>query len=276
MIRKYLSFAGPVVLITMLSLAVWLFAKAGGSIAFPTSRELTGASMWRHIFAGSALWVVIYGTFMPNSCDSTRSAKSKPCITRGNFFGTLLNMRFFAGIVTVLSGAQFKINGQIIENPQDAVEKIPNTALLAVACTALAVLTIAVSLLANFVAPIHMFTGLMPRTLDFRRTAVLTTVPGIVLLPWNPDDSPTVITYFLGGGSSSTARGQHTDPPRTGTIRGETRHAAEELNHADTRRQREHHGIHDRSDRDHRPRRGSREHRDRRADPTVRRGVGRG
>src|SRR5699024_1384281 len=152
MIRKYLSFAGPIVLVTMLSLAVWLFVKAGGSIAFPTNREVTGPGMWRHIFAGSALWVVIYGTFMLNFCDFTRSAKSQPCITRGNFFGILLNMLFFAGIVTVMSGAQFKINGQIIENPQDVVEKIPNTALLAAACIALTVLTIAVNLLANFVA----------------------------------------------------------------------------------------------------------------------------
>lgn len=199
MIRKYLSFAGPVVLITMLSLAVWLFVKAGGSIALPENNALTGGAMWRQIFTGSALWVVIYGTFMLNVCDFTRSAKSKSCITRGNFFGIFVNMLFFAGIVVVLSGAEFKISGQVIENPQDVVETIPNTGLLALACLALTVLTIAVNLLANFVAPIYMFTNLFPQKLNFRGAAVVTAVLGIVILPWNLYDSPVVINYFLEG-----------------------------------------------------------------------------
>ena len=37
MIRKYEAFAGPVILLTMLALAVWLFIKAGASIAFSTA-----------------------------------------------------------------------------------------------------------------------------------------------------------------------------------------------------------------------------------------------
>ena len=199
MIRRYLSFAGPVVLITMLSIAAWLFFSAGGSIAFPAGRELSGAAMWGKIFSGAALWVVIYGTFMLNVCDFTRSAKTRTCVTRGNFVGILVNMMFFAGIVVVLAGAQFQINGQIISNPRDVVETIPNTALLVIACLALIVLTIAVNLLANFVAPIYMLTNLVPRKLNFRSAAVLTAIIGFVILPWNLYNSPEVINYFLGG-----------------------------------------------------------------------------
>ncbi|MDR7302543.1 NCS1 family nucleobase:cation symporter-1 [Haloactinomyces albus] len=199
MIRRYLSFAGPVVLVTLLSIAVWMFIEAGGSIAFPADRGPTGAAMWGEILTGSALWVVIYGTFMLNFCDFTRSAKSKSCITRGNFFGIFVNMLFFAGIVVVLAGAQFRINGQIIESPQDVVEKIPNLLLLSIACLVLVILTIAVNLLANFVAPIYMFTNLLPHKVDFRGAAVLTAIFGLVILPWNLYNSPTMINYFLGG-----------------------------------------------------------------------------
>jgi NCS1 family nucleobase:cation symporter-1 len=199
LIRRYLSFAGPVVLVTMLSIAVWLFVEAGGSVAFPTAHAPTGGAMWGQIFAGAALWVVVYGTFMLNVCDFTRSATSKSCITRGNFFGILVNMLFFAGIVVTLAGAQFHINGKIIHSPQDVVATIPNTALLVIACLALIVLTVAVNLLANFVAPIYMFTNLAPKRINFRRAAVITAVLGLVILPWNLYNTPAVINYFLGG-----------------------------------------------------------------------------
>ena len=61
-IRRYVAFAGPIILITMAALATWIFTRAGGSIAWSTDRPLTGAAMWRQIFAGGALWVSIYAT----------------------------------------------------------------------------------------------------------------------------------------------------------------------------------------------------------------------
>ena len=199
MIRKYEAFAGPIILVTMLALAVWMFWRADGSIALSTTESLTGAVMWREIFVGGALWIAIYGTFVLNFCDFTRSATSRSAITRGNLFGIPVNMLFFGVIVVVLAGGQFKINGQIIESPADIVQTIPSTLLLVLACLALLVLTVAVNLMANFVAPIYMFANLFPRYLTFRRAAVVSALIGLVILPWNLYNNPVVIVYFLGG-----------------------------------------------------------------------------
>ncbi len=199
MIRKYEAFAGPIILVTMLVIAIWMFTRAGGSIALSTSQSLTGGAMWRQIFVGGALWVAIYGTFVLNFCDFTRSAKSRQAITKGNLFGIPINMLFFGCIVVVLAGAQFKINGQIIESPADIVQTIPNTFLLVMACLALLVLTVAVNLMANFVAPIYMLANLFPRHLNFRRAGVVSGLIGLVILPWNLYNNPVVIEYFLGG-----------------------------------------------------------------------------
>lgn len=199
MIRKYEAFAGPIILITMLSIAIWMFIQAGGSIALSTTQSLTGGAMWRQIFVGGALWVAIYGTFVLNFCDFTRSAKSRRAITKGNLFGIPINMLFFGCIVVVLAGAQFQINGQIIESPADIVKTIPNTFLLVMACLALLVLTVAVNLMANFVAPIYMLANLFPRHLNFRRAGVVSGLIGVVILPWNLYNNPGVIEYFLGG-----------------------------------------------------------------------------
>jgi NCS1 family nucleobase:cation symporter-1 len=199
MIRKYEAFAGPIILITMAALAIWMFTKAGYSIAWTTPETKTGLDMWLQIVGGASLWVAIYGTFVLNFCDFTRNATSKKAIVRGNFWGIPLNMLLFGAIVVVLAGAQFKINGQVIESPADIVKTVPNTLLLVLACLALLVLTVAVNLMANFVAPIYALSNLFPKVLDFRRAGLVSGVLGLIILPWNLYNSPAVITYFLGG-----------------------------------------------------------------------------
>ncbi|WP_446462222.1 NCS1 family nucleobase:cation symporter-1 [Streptomyces sp. BRA346] len=199
MIRRYMAFAAPTTLITMCALAVWMFVRADGSIALSVDEPLIGAEMWLQILQGAALWVVIYGTFVLNFCDFTRSAKSRGSIVRGNVIGIPVNMLFFAVIVVVLSGAQFKLDGHVITSPTDIVRTIPNELLLAAASLALITLTIAVNLLANFVAPIYALIDLFPRRLNFRRAGLVSAVIGLVILPWNLYNNPVVVNYFLGG-----------------------------------------------------------------------------
>ena len=199
MVRRYVAFAGPVILVTMLALAVWVFARADFQIALSTDAPLTGLAMWQKIGAGAALWVVIYGTFALNFCDFTRCVAGPSAIVRGNFVGILINMMVFAGIVIVLAGAQFAIDGHIIQSPADIVATIPSDGFRIAASAALVVLTIAVNLVANFVAPIYMLADLAPRVLNFQRAGLVSAVLGVVILPWNLYDSPLVIEYFLGG-----------------------------------------------------------------------------
>jgi NCS1 family nucleobase:cation symporter-1 len=199
MIRKYEAFAGPIILLTMVLLAIWVFTEAHGSVQWTGIRGLEGGEMWRTIFAGGALWVSIYGTFVLNFCDFTRSAVSKKSIVRGNFWGIPINMLLFGAIVVVLAGGQYKINGTIIETPSDIVQSIPNTLFLVLACLAILILTIAVNLMANFVAPVYALTNLFPKRLNFRRAAWVSGTIGLVILPWNLYKSPIVINYFLGG-----------------------------------------------------------------------------
>lgn len=199
MIRKYEAFAGPVILVTFLALAIWMLFESGFNVSMSTGESKTGMDMWIGIFGAAALWVSIYGTFVLNFCDFTRGAVSKKAIVRGNFFGIPLNMLFFGAIVVVLTGTQFSINGTVITSPSDVVGAIPNTILLLLASGALLVLTIAVNLMANFVAPTYALTNLFPKSLNFRKAALISGAIGLVILPWNLYNSPEIINYFLGG-----------------------------------------------------------------------------
>ncbi|GAA2238326.1 NCS1 family nucleobase:cation symporter-1 [Streptomyces nogalater] len=199
MIRRYMAFAAPTTLLTMCALALWMFVRADGSISLSVDAPLTGGAMWLRILQAAALWVVIYGTFVLNFCDFTRSARSRTSIVRGNVVGIPVNMLFFAVIVAVLSGAQFKLDGRVITSPTDIVRTIPSTFLLVTASLALIALTVAVNLLANFVAPVYALVNLFPRRLNFRRAALVSAVLGLVITPWNLYDNPIVVNYFLGG-----------------------------------------------------------------------------
>ncbi|MCZ4136064.1 nitrate reductase, partial [Escherichia coli] len=121
MIRKYEAFAGPVILVTFLGLAIWMLFESGFNVSMSTGEPKSGVEMWTAMFGAAALWVSIYGTFVLNFCDFTRGASSKKAIVKGNFFGIPLNMLFFGAIVVVLTGTQFSINGQVITSPSDIV-----------------------------------------------------------------------------------------------------------------------------------------------------------
>ena len=199
MIRRYEAFAGPVILVTFVLLAASVLVESGGAIVWEAPNAVAGGEMWRQIFGAGSLWVAIYGTFVLNFCDFTRGAKSKAAIAKGNLWGIPVNMLFFGVIVVVLTGGRLAIDGQVITSPTDVVEQIGSTPLLVLGCLALIILTIAVNLMANFVAPSFALANLLPRKLNFRRAAILSGVLGFIILPWNLYNSPVVIVYFLGG-----------------------------------------------------------------------------
>lgn len=198
-IRKYEAFAGPVILVTFVALAGWMLYSSGGTIQWTAPKAITGGAMWMQILGAASLWVAIYGTFVLNFCDFTRGATSRSAVVKGNFWGIPINMLFFGIIVVILTGGQLAIDGTLIHSPTDIVQKIPNTPLLVLASLSLLILTIAVNLMANFVAPALALANLLPRHLNFRRAALVSAVIGFAILPWNLYNSPLVIVYFLGG-----------------------------------------------------------------------------
>lgn len=198
-VRRYEGFAGPVILVTVAALAGWMYTQADATIAWSIREPLTGGEMWRNIFAGGALWLAIYGTLVLNFCDFARSSPCRRTIIVGNFWGLPVNILVFAAITVLLCGAQFQINGQIIESPTQVIASIPNTFFLVLGCLAFLIVTVAVNIMANFVAPAFVLSNLAPKYLNFRRAGLISAAIAVLILPWNLYNSPLVIVYFLSG-----------------------------------------------------------------------------
>ena len=199
MVRRFESLAGPIILIAFSALAAWMYWRSGLSIAWSSGNAPTGAGMWLKVFGAAALWVSLYGTMILNFCDFTRNCPDRRTISVGNFWGLPVNMLGFALIAVVLAGAQFSIDGKLVQSPSEIVAAIPNTAGLVLACLAFLLVTVAVNIMANFVAPAFVLTNLAPKVLNFRRAGLLSATIAVVILPWHLYNSPAVIVYFLGG-----------------------------------------------------------------------------
>ncbi|MCY1422146.1 putative allantoin permease [compost metagenome] len=199
MVRRYESFAGPVILLTFAALAGWMYQRSGFSITWSTGEGYTGSTMWLKVLGAAALWVSLYGTMILNFCDFTRNCPDRRTISVGNFWGLPVNMLGFALIAVVLAGAQLSIDGKLVKSPTEIVASIPDTLGLVLACLAFLIVTVAVNIMANFVAPAYVLTNLAPRLLNFRRAGLLSATIAVLILPWHLYNSPGVIVYFLGG-----------------------------------------------------------------------------
>jgi NCS1 family nucleobase:cation symporter-1 len=109
-----------------------------------------------------------------------------------------VNILVFAAITVVLCGAQFQINGQIIESPTKSSPRSP-TPFLVLGCLGFLIVTVAVNIMANFVAPAFVLSNLAPKYLNFRRAGLISATIAVLILPWNLYNSPLVIVYFLSG-----------------------------------------------------------------------------
>ena len=199
MVRRFESLAGPIILVAFSALAGWMYWRSGLSIVWSSGHAPAGAGMWLKVFGAAALWVSLYGTMILNFCDFTRNCPDRRTISVGNFWGLPVNMLGFALIAVVLAGAQFSIDGKLVQSPSEIVAAIPNTAGLVLACLAFLLVTVAVNIMANFVAPAFVLTNLAPKVLNFRRAGLLSATLAVVILPWHLYNSPAVIVYFLGG-----------------------------------------------------------------------------
>ena len=76
---------------------------------------------------------------------------------------------------------------------------MPNKLFLVLGCLAFLIVTVAVNIMANFVAPAFVLTSLAPHRLSFRRSGLISATIAVLILPWNLYNSPIVIVYFLSG-----------------------------------------------------------------------------
>lgn len=199
-VRRFQDWAGPIVWIVMLLMAVWLFAMADWHLPMNLSvKPLSGGGVVQGILTGAFLLVSTYATMLLNYCDFTRFAKSERAVIVGNFWGIPINFAAFAAISITMTVGTVVVFGKAITDPALILAKVPNTFVLVVGALMFIVATIGVNVVLNFVSPAYDLANVWPKRITFRRGGVISAVLALVVMPWNLYSNPVVVNYFLGG-----------------------------------------------------------------------------
>jgi NCS1 family nucleobase:cation symporter-1 len=199
-IRKFQNYAGAVVSLVMVVLAVIIYFKANGHIDWNYGSKSLTAGERAGVFVGTiGIWFSMFVTLLLNFCDFSRFSTSTKDVLWGNVFGLLVNGFFFASVVVVVTVGGVQVYGHVMTEPTEILAANGNRVVMAVGATLFILATIGVNVIANAVSPAYDFSSIWPNRINFTRGAMITAVLSVFVMPWKLYSSPVAINDFLGG-----------------------------------------------------------------------------
>lgn len=201
-VRHFQGWAGPILWLAMIVLAVWMLWQADWTIAWfegGGENDLSTGEQIYHTFAAAGLTVGVLATLMLNFSDFARYSPSRRSVVTGNVWGLPFNWTAFALTSVIVSAAAVEVYGEAALDPALLLQRVDNDFLVLIGSLVFVVATIGVNIVANFVSPAFDISNVNPRRISFRVGGIITAVLALVSMPWNLYNSPEVIAYFLGG-----------------------------------------------------------------------------
>jgi NCS1 family nucleobase:cation symporter-1 len=189
-IRRFETWAGPLVILVMVPLTIWAIAKAGGiGPVFDAKSKFDGAGAFIFGAGGLLAAVAVYisgswSTMVLNYPDLTRFARSNREQSLGTLIGLPVASVFFYGMATIVVSCTQEITGKALWNPADILVVTGNRPLIAIGAILLIIATLSVNVAANLVSPAYDITNLAPRIFTFRRAGYLAITLAFVYMPW--------------------------------------------------------------------------------------------
>jgi NCS1 family nucleobase:cation symporter-1 len=202
-IKRYLNWAGPLVYIVMIALAVIIWKEAGSGL-------LTELG---NIFAGSggdggtsvSAFVSVVGTMVAyfaaviiNYGDFSRFVKTERQMKWGNFIGLPVSLALFSYLALVITAGTGVLFGKPLTNPSDIVDRVDNTWLTIISALTFFAATVGINLVANFIPPAYDLTNTSPDIISARGGGVITALVAFVVgALWIPTISHLGLAKFV-------------------------------------------------------------------------------
>jgi NCS1 family nucleobase:cation symporter-1 len=201
-VRKLSDFAGTTIWVAMAALAVWVLNKAHWTLDWSYSEAKVPLSSGGSLVAilGAVFLTCAYmGGPMLNFADFTRLAPSERDVRRGNQLGLLVNGIAFCVVAVIIALASVEVYGTAVTDPMQLLADIDSVAMLLVAIIAVAVATVGINIILNFVSPALDFSNVWPSRISFRTGGLITAVLSLLVMPWKLYANPVAVNYFIGG-----------------------------------------------------------------------------
>jgi NCS1 family nucleobase:cation symporter-1 len=203
-IRVLETLSAPFLLLIGVLLLGWAWNRVGSFDALVASQpNAKPIEMSDFLGAGLTTAVSFWGTLALNIPDFSRFARSQKDQIIGQAIGLPGTMAFFAFIGAIVTNATAIIFGARISDPVALLGKIGGPIMTVLAMFALLIATLTTNLAANVVSPANDFSNLAPSKINFRTGAIITSVIGILIMPWKlyNDAASYLFTWLLGYGA---------------------------------------------------------------------------
>ncbi len=197
--------SAPFLLLVGSALVLWAYtaAKGFGPIFAQPSAFATPAAFWPVFGASLTAQVGFWATLSLNIPDFSRFAKNQRSQIVGQAIGLPPTMVLFSFVGIVVTSATVVVFGEAIWDPVQLLSRFQHPVLCVLALLALIIATLSTNLAANVVSPANDFSNLAPRFIGFKTGAIITSVIGILMMPWKLLSLPNgyIFTWLIGYGA---------------------------------------------------------------------------
>jgi len=200
-IRRFETWAGPMIFIVMIPMLIWALNKGHGlgPVLNEPSKHQTTGSFFVHTFIPGIAWFISasWATMVLDLPEPTRLAKPDRAKVLGLFIGLRVATVVFYGMAAIIvSGAQ-AATGNALWNPADVLTVIGSPYLTVIGASMIALATLSVNVAANLVSPAYDITNLAPKIFNFKRAATLAVVTAFFYGPRRQMQSPDTLFNVL-------------------------------------------------------------------------------
>lgn len=184
-IRRFESWAGPVIMIIGVALVIWAANVANGFgnlVAIPPT--IPNGDFWSTFFLGMTALLGTVATLILNISDLTRFSRSQKDHIIGQGIGMPTMFILFSLMALLTTAGTIYVYGEPITNPIYVLAQFENPFVVIVGAVSILISTLSVNVATNGVAVGFDLTNLMPSKLDFRKSGIIALVIGAVSAPW--------------------------------------------------------------------------------------------
>lgn len=184
-IRKFETWAGPIIMIIAIGLVVWAANVAGGFgnlVSIPST--ISNGDFWPTFFLGMTALLGTVATLILNISDLTRFSRSQKDHIVGQGIGMPSMFILFSLMALLTTAGTMYAFDTPITNPIYVLAQFENPFIVIVGAVSILVSTLSVNLATNGVAVGYDLTNLMPSKLNFKKSGAIALVIGAISAPW--------------------------------------------------------------------------------------------
>jgi len=185
-VRVFENWAAPVVIAMALVLVIWMVtaAKGFGPVLAQPSKFKDFGSFFKIFIPSLTGMVGFWATLSLNIPDFTRFAKGQKQQMIGQSIGLPPTMLIFSAMGVLITSASAVVFNEAIWDPSVLITKFHNPIVLIVGMIGLVVASLSVNIAANTVSPANDFSNLWPKHINFKLGGLITSIIGILIMPW--------------------------------------------------------------------------------------------